>query len=190
VAYNGAVAAEAGKVILEDYVSVADTHVILELLFETLPELTLAVEIDDVIYFNRPIESIVGEVVEDLLQVATRPAAKILFMLDDFSPLRAIQPRLPEDVRMILSEKYRLVQLMSASADKSAALRHVVERWGYSLAQVVAFGDDTNDVGMVEASGLGIAVENAVPEVMAVADHVTRSNNADGVALALRTLLT
>jgi hydroxymethylpyrimidine pyrophosphatase-like HAD family hydrolase len=78
---------------------------------------------------------------------------------------------------------------MSATADKSNALAHLVERWGYSIEQVVAFGDDINDVGMVAASGLGVAVENAVPEVIAVADHVTASNNADGVAAVLREFL-
>jgi hydroxymethylpyrimidine pyrophosphatase-like HAD family hydrolase len=68
-------------------------------------------------------------------------------------------------------------------------LQHLVKRWGCTLRDVVAFGDDVNDVGMVQASGLGVAVENAVPEVLVVVDQVINSNNADGVAHTLRTLL-
>jgi Cof subfamily protein (haloacid dehalogenase superfamily) len=190
VAYNGAIAADAGdEIVLRDFIPVADTQEILRLIMETIPTITLGLEIDDVIYFNRPVETIVGEVVEDLLSVAVRPAAKILFTLDDFAPMQALAPRLPASTRLMLSEKYRLVQIMSATADKAHGLRYLIERWGYGMAQVVAFGDDTNDVGMVQASGIGVAVENAVPEVLAVADHVTRSNNADGVAHALAALL-
>lgn len=190
VAYNGATAGEAGAVVLEDYVTVDHTHTVLDLLFATIPDLVVGVEIDDIIYFNRPIENIVGEVVQDLKTIAIRPAAKILFRLEDFAPMRALEPRLPAATRMILSEKYQLVQIMSATADKATALAGLVKRWGLDMRQVVAFGDDTNDVGMVNAAGLGVAVENAVPEVVAVADHVTCSNNDDGVAAVLRTLLT
>ncbi|MEX1020160.1 MAG: HAD family hydrolase [Litorilinea sp.] len=189
VAYNGAIAGENGAVVLEDYLAVAHTHTVLDLLFETIPGLVLGLEIDDVIYFNQPLENIVGEVVEDLKTIATRPAAKILFRLDDFAPMRAVEPRLPAGTRIILSEKYHLVQIMSASADKATALAHLATRWGLDMSHMVAFGDDTNDVGMVAEAGLGVAVENAVAEVLAVADYVTHSNNDDGVAAVLQTLL-
>jgi hydroxymethylpyrimidine pyrophosphatase-like HAD family hydrolase len=57
------------------------------------------------------------------------------------------------------------------------------------MCQVVAFGDDVNDVEMVRRAGLGVAVENAIPAVKAVARQVTRSNDEDGVALVLEELL-
>jgi hydroxymethylpyrimidine pyrophosphatase-like HAD family hydrolase len=57
---------------------------------------------------------------------------------------------------------------------------------GISSREVVAFGDMPNDLPMLRWAGCGIAVANAHPAVLAAADYVTRSNDADGVALALR----
>lgn len=189
VAYNGAVAGENGALLVEDYIEIAQAHAVLDILGETLPELVVGLEIDDVIYFNGPLDNIVGEVVDDLKAVAVRPVAKILFRLDDFAPLQSILPRFPEHTRTMLSEKYQLVQIMSATADKAAALARLMARWGLSMDVLAAFGDDVNDVGMVDAAGLGVAVENAVPEVLNVADYVTASNNHDGVATVLQALL-
>jgi len=53
---------------------------------------------------------------------------------------------------------------------------------------VIAFGDMPNDVSMLAWAGRGIAVANAHPEVLAVADEVTASNDEDGVALVLERL--
>jgi hydroxymethylpyrimidine pyrophosphatase-like HAD family hydrolase len=69
------------------------------------------------------------------------------------------------------------------------ALQVVLEGMGYGLENAMAFGDDVNDVGMVARSGIGVAVANAVPEVHAVADRITRSNDEDGVAMVIEELL-
>jgi len=55
-----------------------------------------------------------------------------------------------------------------------------------TLADCVAFGDNYNDIEMLKGVGLGVAVANAKPEVLAVADVVARAAKEDGVALALR----
>ncbi len=64
-----------------------------------------------------------------------------------------------------------------------------VARWceaqGVSMADVVAFGDAENDVTMLEAAGIGVAMGNATPEAKAAADIVTDDIDADGVWNAL-----
>lgn len=55
-----------------------------------------------------------------------------------------------------------------------------------SLSDVIAYGDNYNDVEMLEKVGMGVAVENAKPEVKAVADEITLSNLEDGVAVHLQ----
>jgi Cof subfamily protein (haloacid dehalogenase superfamily) len=55
-----------------------------------------------------------------------------------------------------------------------------------SLSDCIAFGDNYNDIEMLQAVGLGVAVANAKPEVLAVADLVVAGNKADGVAEGLR----
>jgi hydroxymethylpyrimidine pyrophosphatase-like HAD family hydrolase len=53
------------------------------------------------------------------------------------------------------------------------------------MAQVMAFGDQGNDLSMIEAAGTGVAMANATDEVKAKAQIITASNVDDGVAQAL-----
>ena len=56
---------------------------------------------------------------------------------------------------------------------------------GLRRDQVMAVGDSGNDLSMIEDAGLGVAMGNATPEILAAADAVTADNNHDGVALAI-----
>ena len=53
------------------------------------------------------------------------------------------------------------------------------------LKEIVAFGDEVNDMEMLEKAGLGIAMENADDAVKRKADETTKSNEEDGVAVKL-----
>ena len=53
----------------------------------------------------------------------------------------------------------------------------------------MSFGDGLNDLSMVRMAGIGVGMSNAAPEVLAAADYVTLSNDADGVAAALHHFL-
>ena len=59
---------------------------------------------------------------------------------------------------------------------------------GADRRSVVAFGDMPNDIPLLSWAGRGVAMGNAHPAVVEVADEVTRTNDEDGVALYLRTL--
>ncbi len=67
-------------------------------------------------------------------------------------------------------------------ATKECAITALCDHLKISPAQIVAFGDDFNDIGMLKLCGKGIAMRNAIPEVQQVADEVCDSNEADGVA--------
>jgi len=58
----------------------------------------------------------------------------------------------------------------------------------FTLTDCIAFGDNFNDVEMIEAVGMGVAVANAKSAVLAVADRVVATNKEDGVAEGLRSL--
>ena len=55
------------------------------------------------------------------------------------------------------------------------------------MERVAAFGDDYNDIDMLRACGVGVAVDNALPEVKAAADLLCADCDADGVAHWLET---
>ena len=63
-----------------------------------------------------------------------------------------------------------------------SAIPVIAEIFGVTCDEIVAFGDDMADLGMLSVCGLGVAVANAVPEIKAVADVVCGSNEEDGVA--------
>lgn len=73
--------------------------------------------------------------------------------------------------------------------DKAKALHTVLEPMGISAANLIAFGDGHNDITMVHYAGKGVAMQNAVPELKEAADMVTLSNNEDGIADLLNSLV-
>lgn len=72
--------------------------------------------------------------------------------------------------------------------DKGSALVAVSKALGVPLSEVVAFGDNGNDLPMIEAAGIGVAMENGTAAVRAAADRVTASNDAEGIASVLMDL--
>ena len=54
---------------------------------------------------------------------------------------------------------------------------------------MIAFGDDINDLELLQKSGLAVAMGNALPEVKNIADRITASNDEDGIAIELEKLL-
>ena len=74
-------------------------------------------------------------------------------------------------------------------ATKEAALARVADYFGATLQDVLAFGDDMADVGMLSVCGDSVAVDNAIPQVKGVAKHICPDNDHDGVARYLQKLL-
>jgi hydroxymethylpyrimidine pyrophosphatase-like HAD family hydrolase len=80
------------------------------------------------------------------------------------------------------------VEVMAAGVAKEAALASLAAERGIAPGEVVAFGDQLTDAGMLAWAGLGVAVANAHPSALQAADEVTASNDEDGVALVLERL--
>ena len=74
------------------------------------------------------------------------------------------------------------VEVNAKGIHKGNALVKLGEVLGIRMEEIMAFGDGNNDIQMLEAVGVGVAMANSVPEVLAVADMVAPSNNEDGVA--------
>ncbi len=70
-------------------------------------------------------------------------------------------------------------------ATKENAISFLCDYLKIDPNEIIAFGDDHNDIGMLRMCGRGVAMENAIDEVKAVCDFVTKSNNDDGVAIFL-----
>jgi Cof subfamily protein (haloacid dehalogenase superfamily) len=78
------------------------------------------------------------------------------------------------------------LEIAHGSIDKAKALRLLLERlYPHTMQDVIAFGDNYNDIEMLEAAGMGVAVGNAKQEVIAIANYVTDPGKEDGVAKAI-----
>ena len=83
------------------------------------------------------------------------------------------------------SSTWNNIEINLKTAHKGVALGRFAESLGLTLANCISFGDGGNDLTMIEAAGVGVAMANAAPEVLAAADYVSCSNDEDGVAKAL-----
>ena len=81
------------------------------------------------------------------------------------------------------------VEMAAAGVGKEAALAQLAAERGLGPNEVVAFGDHLTDAAMVAWAGRGVAVANAHPAVIAVADEVCASNDEDGVAEVLERIV-
>ena len=77
------------------------------------------------------------------------------------------------------------IDLITPGCHKASGLARLVNRWGISPEQCVAFGDGGNDVEMLRFCGIGYAMDNAPDDVKAAANRVCPSNDEDGVLVAL-----
>lgn len=68
------------------------------------------------------------------------------------------------------------------NSGKVQAIHALAEILNISLKDVISFGDDLNDMAMLQMCGMGVAVSNAIEEVKNIADDTTLSNDEDGVA--------
>ena len=73
------------------------------------------------------------------------------------------------------------LEVMPQGINKAASLGRLLETLNMTPADMVACGDGFNDLEMVKYAGLGVAMGNAVAEVKAVADYVTKSNDDNGI---------
>lgn len=88
---------------------------------------------------------------------------------------------IPDDFDVHISEG-SLWMLMNPQANKEHALSILADRMSTPLSRTVSFGDDLVDIAMLRESGRGVAVANANPDVLKIADEICPSNNDDGVA--------
>ena len=81
------------------------------------------------------------------------------------------------------------VEIGNPDADKGMAVTELAQSLGIAKAGIMAIGDNGNDIGMLKAAGIAVAMGNAEDEVKALADMVTGSNEEDGAAMIIEKLI-
>ena len=109
-------------------------------------------------------------------------------MVDEASVLDRAIANLPPE----LTQRYTVVksaaafpEILHPEAGKGRALETLAAHLGVPAERIMAIGDQENDLVMLQFAGVAVAMGNAIDAVKAVADHVTTSNNEDGVGVAI-----
>ena len=126
------------------------------------------------------------------LEDIDEPIAKVLFMdtcEENFCTLDAVLRSHPLYDRFdyVRSDKI-LFELIPKGIGKGDALLRLADAHGIPQENTVAIGDYNNDIDMIKKAGLGVAVENATPDVLKVADLVTVSNENHAIARVIEYL--
>lgn len=82
-----------------------------------------------------------------------------------------------------------LVEIMNKNTNKGYAISQMADKLGYKMEEVMAIGNEKNDIPMLEAAGFAVAMGNAVDELKKHADYITKSNLKSGVGHAIEMLL-
>jgi Cof subfamily protein (haloacid dehalogenase superfamily) len=129
--------------------------------------------------------------VDDVLGLGGTEAYKLFAFHNDMS-VAALLSAVPEHLPAGLSANHMgadAIDIGPDTIDKCSGLRWVCDELGVGAADVIAFGDEWNDLTMLEWAGRGVAMANADNRVKASADEVAPANTADGVAVVLEQLL-
>ena len=116
---------------------------------------------------------------------------KILMVRPDVTALDLVgqaQALVPTSMN-VTSSGFTFAEITPTGADKGSALARLCAQLGIERSEVIAFGDNHNDLSMLEWAGRGVAMGNAEDEVKAIADEVAPSHDDHGVAQILETLL-
>lgn len=211
VSYNGAkvVDCQTNEELFSQALTVAEGKAVLEHMkqFKVKP----MIDKDDYMYVNNVFDSFVpyrGEEIniieyesrsgnfklcekEDLAAFVDYPISKILTAGDPAylkENYQAMMAPFKESLNCVFTADFYF-EFTAQGIDKAKALDTVLKPMGIGAENLIAFGDGHNDITMVRYAGTGVAMQNAVPELKAAANTITLSNNEDGIAYLLNSLI-
>jgi len=108
-----------------------------------------------------------------------------VLIVDQDDKLNRFQRTIPQDFLddfAIFKSASHLLEFVHKDGSKGQALAELSRSLGILPEEVMAFGDEENDISMLQYAGMGVAMENAKPNVKKIARRITLSNKMDGVA--------
>lgn len=181
-----------GKIIHNQGFTVEETQDLLDTAYRVLgPDCEMTVDTEEQLYWNRGDNKSVmyhPQALEHGFHNFPHAAMKICVQTDDARIAATIAQAVPHCHTLPFSD-VPWHSFAPGTATKEAAARRLSQELEIPMEEIMAFGDDFNDVGMIAAVGHGVAMGNAIAEVRSVARDITATNNQDGVAQYLEKVL-
>ena len=173
-----------GKCIFSSEFTKSETNEIVYSIKEAVPSAEITVAVGKCVYWNSKhiseSEKLYKAIFNDYSSYLNEKANKIVAELPNEIIARQIADEIGCKIQSYRGEKW--YSFLPKDSGKLSAIKSLIKLSSTSSDSIVAFGDDDNDIEMLKLCGKGIAVANAVPEVLKIADAVTLSNDEDGVA--------
>ena len=142
-------------------------------------------------YYGRVQNIPITEVGPDLYDMKEAPYKMLVISpLEDAAKVRkAFEERFAGKLDIYNSQP-NFLELMEPGVNKWMAVKAVAESFNIAPEEIMCLGDSNNDYDMVANAGVGVAVSNATDKVLEAAKIITASNDNDGVAMVLESILT
>lgn len=112
------------------------------------------------------------------------PVAKILYQNTDVPYLMSLENKLKSITDGCVAISYssnRYMEFNAIGVNKGQGLIDLANKLGIDIKDTIAVGDNYNDLSMLKVAGLSVGANNAVDDVKAICDYVTKANNNEGV---------
>ena len=182
--HNGGIILQGSAILWEKGIAPAIRDSVIQKIFDQWPNARLSAEIGGTLYANLDASQLGPGTIytySTMRDLPARPTEKLLVNVPSHREAEVLRQLLPESLCLQISEG-TLAMIQPQGVDKGRALLGLCENLGISPQAAVGFGDDLNDIPLLQACGWGVAVSNALPEVKAAAQEVCLSNQKDGVA--------
>lgn len=129
---------------------------------------------------------------ENITKISNNNIRHILAISTDKASLKKVYQQIQKNCHLEISyssnttKDYDWFCVNSLNTNKGIALKYLSEYLNIPQKNVIAIGNDNNDISMVSFAKIGVAVANSTPELLKSADIITKSNNDDGVYLFLK----
>ncbi|HLR61701.1 MAG TPA: HAD family hydrolase [Lentibacillus sp.] len=80
---------------------------------------------------------------------------------------------------------WNMIEIVKKGLNKAVGLKKIAHYYHIPDERIIAFGDEDNDLEMIDYAGVGVAMGNAIDELKSVAKHVTETNEKDGISIFL-----
>lgn len=119
------------------------------------------------------------------------PIGKMFLFSEDVEMLQKIKKDLDTNKNLAVSSSLKTnLEVTHFRAQKGPVLKRYIESLGYTMDEVMVFGDSLNDYSMMEMDfGATVAMENADQDIKSVAKYITKSNEDDGVAYVIEEMM-
>lgn len=120
-----------------------------------------------------------------------KPITKFFLVSEDINLLEEIKKEIEQNKILAVSSSFKYnLEVTAYDAQKGPVLKKYIESLGYTMDEVMVFGDSMNDYSMMEMDfGATVAMANADEEIKRIAKYETKSNEEDGVAYAILEML-